>query len=412
MDPLSIIAGIAGVAGFAASKTNGMRKLISDIQDAPEVAITAANTGAVSALVKAGASLSRRTPEGSTALHLCALLDDAATAVLILDRQANTNSKDRESRTPLNIATSQHCVGVACLLVERGFQLGSLAQDIFTTLGIDGQWRQLLRALSTQLRTSEKTRLVFKAVEDSNAAGLSLLLEEDFGANSSDRGMAAVHLAVMAGDMAALVAHGADVNCHVSAGALEALRGGYIKQLTALRDFNHEHSALTPATDNIDVFRFLLEHGADPNLRLPVRGTPCLNEVCDIGYLPFCDALLRAGADPSPRDVAGCTPLYWAIWLQNLHLMSLLVEYGADVNARLGDGVTLLHKAVWDNKFLEAEILLAHGADSFVSDRTGRTPLQSADEADGGSVEMKRLLAGNEAAAVAAGGAGGAGTVG
>ncbi|KAK0727653.1 hypothetical protein B0T26DRAFT_747959 [Lasiosphaeria miniovina] len=398
MDPLSIITGIAGVVGFAAATTNGPRKLISDINDTPELVedISLELDGLDSILELDGLdsivdltrdliSPHKLHPAHATAIRkvkqsslkrtritntVCAftvwpkykssikmqkavlkgkrldlilafnILNGAYLKEFLVDIKALFDRVARVAHESLDTAAEQStrrgiedCISTVADEPRLQLAGGDDQTDGGTVVG--KYWGQFEYASALN---KPPPIVAFQDIRDLPGRArrfsrpsqpgtlppslhLCALLDEGFDANSSGRGMAAVHLAAMAGDMAvlaALVAHGADINRHVSAGALEAPRGGYIKQLTALRDCSHEHSPLTLATNNMDVFRFLLEHGANPDLRLPVRGTPCLNEVCD-----------------------------------NLRLVSLLVEYGADVNARLGDGVTLLHEAVWDNRFLE-----------------------------------------------------------
>lgn len=101
--------------------------------------------------------------------------------------------------------------------------------------------------------------------------------------------------------------------------------------------------------------RWLLAHGADPNLRLP-NGTP---------------------------------PLHIAAYDGNMNLVAPLVEAGADVNARLENGMTPLHTAAVCDFRLSCddcgpkkgakatiEYLLAHGADPLARDNTGKTAFE------------------------------------
>ncbi|KAK3385624.1 ankyrin repeat-containing domain protein [Podospora didyma] len=363
-------------------------------------AITAGDTDTVSAFLKSGTNPSRRSPDGSTPLHLSARLDCRPTATLLLDHGVNINAKDGEGRTALDIAARGHCISVVSLLIERGSLLGTLPHDILTTVGIDGQWKPALQSLAARSSSLDQARLIHKAVEAFDLPALSLLLEAGFDVNSSDRGFYPIHHAVMQGNLPTvelLVQHGANVNQRVTSGALGVPRSDAIKELTSVRDCSYDSSPLSLTVDNLEVFEFLLAHGADPDLPLePPNGTPCLNAICMNKFFPFAKAILEAGADPNRRDEAGRTPLWWCIDMYNIRLMRELIQHGADVNARLGDGVTLLHKAVWDNRFLEAELLLQSGANAAARDFTGHTPLQRAEKDGRACDELITLLRAHE----------------
>lgn len=87
--------------------------------------------------------------------------------------------------------------------------------------------------------------------------------------------------------------------------------------------------------DQMPIFRFLLERGADPNQPLPVVGDIALSALCLAYFLPFAEALIRAGANVNFRDRDnGLSPLYWATMCRNPRLVQLLIDAGADVNVR------------------------------------------------------------------------------
>lgn len=79
--------------------------------------------------------------------------------------------------------------------------------------------------------------------------------------------------------------------------------------------------------------------------------------------------LLDGGFDPNAKDENGKTPLHNHY---NSDVLSLLLSRGANVNARDNEGMTPLHYAQFKD---QVEPLITHGADVNIADKTGRTPL-------------------------------------
>jgi hypothetical protein len=75
--------------------------------------------------------------------------------------------------------------------------------------------------------------------------------------------------------------------------------------------------------------RFLLEHGADPNIRDNAGITPLMLAVTQ--NAPACvEALLAHHADPDVANDNGETPLIRAVQMRNLGLVRTLLKAGAD----------------------------------------------------------------------------------
>lgn len=75
--------------------------------------------------------------------------------------------------------------------------------------------------------------------------------------------------------------------------------------------------------------RFLLEHGADPDLRDNSGTTPLMLAVTQ--NAPACaEALLAHRADPNIANDNGETPLIRAVQMRNLNLVRTLLKAGAD----------------------------------------------------------------------------------
>lgn len=85
-------------------------------------------------------------------------------------------------------------------------------------------------------------------------------------------------------------------------------------------------------------------------------------------------AMLKAGADPSPADYHGYTPLHLAAARGDDALARLLVREGANVEARTVWGDTPLYVATFWNRPSVARILLDAGADTEATNDAGNSP--------------------------------------
>lgn len=94
-----------------------------------------------------------------------------------------------------------------------------------------------------------------------------------------------------------------------------------------------------------DCAQVLLDAGADPDAgsQDPSQVKP-LNSAAacrdDDAALKLCTLLLGAGADPSPRQQGGWTPLHQAAAHGRMKLVELLLDYDAEVDATSDDGRT------------------------------------------------------------------------
>lgn len=129
---------------------------------------------------------------------------------------------------------------------------------------------------------------------------------------------------------------------------------------------------LNCATDSkysLDLFRFLLDEGFDPNAK-DENGKTVLHNHRNVDVIGL---LVSRGANVNAIDNEGMTPLHYAAYKDQVES---LIAHGADVNIADKHGRTSLFGDKFGHMFAgKTQLLLVHGARLDVSDETGKTPL-------------------------------------
>ncbi len=120
---------------------------------------------------------------------------------------------------------------------------------------------------------------------------------------------------------------------------------------------------------HVEVARFLLDHGGDPNFKAYMRGTP-LHWAAYSGVRELIDLLLERGADPNQRadDDAKSTYLQFAIripisWGMTERIAPILGKLPELVNWRSDNWGPPLHEATKKGQLDAVEVLIRAGAE-------------------------------------------------
>jgi len=117
------------------------------------------------------------------------------------------------------------------------------------------------------------------------------------------------------------------------------------------------------ARNDLQSMLALRNQGANPNASLAILGL----RVQDVfgGDAPLLD---------QPFDSTGWPILHWAVFLDNVEAVKLLLRGGALVNAIDIYGGTALHWAAWGGRYSIAKLLMNNGASCWATDIKHRTP--------------------------------------
>ncbi len=324
----------------------------------------AAQVGAapvIDLLVAAGARVGAPTSTGATPLMLAATSGRTEAVKALLDHGADPNATESSSKeTALMFAAAADRADVAALLLQRGAR-----PELITTVTDFSDATAPEVRLQDELREKETAKAAAAAAakgekppappppafgaRGTGVAGVTrgYTYEELVGKQG---GLTALHLAARQGasrTVQALIAGGANVN-EVSADGTTPL-------------------VISTINGQLDIAKYLLEHGASPTLGTDAGMTPLFAALNiewapksfypqpraqleqHTGYLDLMRELLDKGADPNTRlkrkiwytqynfdllrvDETGATPFWRAAYASDIAAMKLLLEYGADPN--------------------------------------------------------------------------------
>ena len=346
---------------------------------------------------------------GWTPLHAAIYNDHPDTALLLVQRGANTETRSSQNQTPLYMASSRGFTEVVRLLIDHGVDVDAQCDD---RRGFNHvRWTPLLVA-------------IYKDYSDT----VLLLLERGANAETrSDQDQTPLSMERSRGFSEAVrlsIDHGADVDA----------------KCDDQRGFNHvEWSPLQAAmyNDHPDTTPFLLECGANTEtpssqdqtppymspsrgfaeaVRLSIDHGAGADEKCDdrrgfnhVGWIQPQAAmyndhpdttlfLLERGADTETRSSRDQTILYMASSRGFADVVRLLIDHGADVDVECDDldedskklWWTPLHAAIYNDHPDIARLLLERGVNTEARSSQDQTALYMASSR--GFAEVVRLL--------------------
>jgi len=275
----------------------------------------------VAILLEAGASCLAATSNGATALMLAAGSGNADAVKRLLDGGADPNATERaRGETALMFAAARNRAPVIAMLAARGADVRATTRVVDLSK-IEGP-RQVLNAdrqdTNRQLVGTQGglTALHFAARQGYREAADALLdAKADVNQVSAADGTSALLIATINGhfDLAmALLARGADPRLASAAGATPLYAAVNVQWIP--RSFYPQPTVQSQQqTTYLELMTALLEHGADPDVRLSKK----------LWYTGY-------NFDLSGVAETGATPFWRAAQATDVAAMRLLVEWGAD----------------------------------------------------------------------------------
>ncbi|XP_077297586.1 uncharacterized protein LOC143919248 [Arctopsyche grandis] len=140
---------------------------------------------------------------------------------------------------------------------------------------------------------------------------------------------------------------------------------------------------------NYEVFRFLIEKGADVNYKNR-NNEASLHQAALGGNVKILRLLINKGLDVNVSEKHGNTPLIFATNYNRTEAIKFLLKSGANPNAINSRGKTVLHNLAFNDAVEEFNFFLSQGVDPNIRDKKYRSPLHFA--AMVGSVNILQLL--------------------
>ena len=378
------------------------------------------NAAMIGALLRAGVSPNTANPGGETALMTAARTGKADAVALLLQHGAAVNAKENvRGQTPLMWAVLENHPDIVRLLLANGADInaqttvvvpdGTTGVPQATSGDIGAHGPGIYRSRAVPSPSGAMTPLLY-AARDGNLEMAHLLVEAKADVNRpSANGTGPMVVAITNNHIELamfLLEHGADVNA-----ADTFYKRTPLYAAIEMRNLDYVRDTAPPLPDRRDPMELimaLVARGANPNARAnttPFRGfmqvsanwanfdgqTPFLRAALS-GDITLMRYLLEHGADPNLGANDGATPLMAAAginWVvaqtfsrsekEYLEAAALCLERGADVNAVNSQGFTAMHGAA--NRGFDAMITLLaeHGAKLDVKDKQGRTPMTFAE---------------------------------
>ena len=281
-------------------------------------AVRQTDHAALRALLQEGVDVDAAQPDGATALHWAAYLDDLEAARLLIESGASADAANELGATPLYLACENGNPALVRALLEAGASPDATLPSGETALmtaartgSADAVAALLAHGADVHAREAmeEQTTLMW-AVSQRHPGVVEVLLDAGADVHARSRVRPVV------------VAHSPRTGAPGAVATVD--EGGYTPLLFAAR------------SGDLASARMLLAAGADPNDTAPA-GTSALVVATHSGHGALAEALLEAGADANASG-AGYTPLHAAVLRGDESLVRALLAHGADPDVPLERG--------------------------------------------------------------------------
>ncbi|HEY0256797.1 MAG TPA: ankyrin repeat domain-containing protein [Candidatus Methylacidiphilales bacterium] len=361
------------------------------VQDAFVIAATKGDLEGMKTLLRQGATLDGRAADGVPAIHRAISFEQVDAVVYLLQLGADPNIRDDRSYPPLSYTFGWH--GPA----SDYMRLALIAAGARTDLVQKSGYNLLADACSRDNHPAEQW-MIWTGNDPSKAcpAGTPMFLASKMGLDAT------IKLLQRNG-----VTEAPFSDPSPKWQMMRAVKAGDIPRIQQLLDqgvpvdlglSDSKDSGLMVAIAyrQLEVARFLLKHGANPNYQNRAGATP-LN--ITVGWLypeneKFREELLDAGANPNLPDKRGLTPFICACIYGDLDpKITQMLAHGANINQRDHEGHSGLYYAERSGRTEAAAYLRQHGAtEDPQANSTSTSSSESSDQKTGDAMPPKSII--------------------
>jgi ankyrin repeat protein len=359
-------------------------------------AVTEQDTILASLLIDFGANVNTVNRIGFTPLFYAVFIDNVSIASRLISNGADPFVIDRGGSGLLHYASRYLSYETAKLLIEAGLDVNSKDNNGYTPIF----WLNNEQSYRDRVRNNSRSEAFAKLLVENGA---------DWDISAMGKSLFETVFSRNCYPFASwLYDQGVDYHCYDKNGYNLLMRFAssmnqnaetvkllleYGENPNAFNNF-HETALLLASKQhsywqvNPELFKALIENGADVNLADTLNQTPLYHLVYN-NHEEAVELLLQAGADPNIANLNGRVPIHHSTSSRDVKITGLLLKYGANLDIRKPyQNKTSLHVAAQDCYFDIAELLLEYGADPNILDDNGNTPLHFA--ANGSSFPYER----------------------
>lgn len=166
----------------------------------------------------------------------------------------------------------------------------------------------------------------------------------------------------------------------------QALESGASSNVTGMNGLHALH--YTAMLNRFDMFKVLVEHGADVNAVDFHNNTTLYFVARHMGSADFVQYTIDTGVDINAQNKIGQTASIIATRLGNTEGLQNLLQNGANPNLQNIQGKAALHDAVNKGNEKAALLLIEYGADIHLPDDHGRTAASEADKSNDAGIQL------------------------